>query len=304
MTAAPPVPRPNLFVVGAAKCGTTSLHRRFELTGGIGTPRTRKELHYFSAPELVAAVAGPGDAAIPAAIVQDEAEYLAEYAHLDPGTAVIADVSPSYLQNPPAAARIHAFAPQARIVILLRDPAAKVFSQYLHLWGEGRETLDFEAAFEQSDARREAGFSDMFDYASGGFYAAAVGRYLDLFGGRRVCVLLFEELMAAPQAELARLSAFLGTDLGSGSLPRLNAGGRVRSPLLAALLGSETLRAGLRAALPLRLRTRLSERVSRAVPTERPELAPEMRARLAARFAADVAALEDLLGRPTGWVRG
>ena len=294
-------PRPDVFVVGAAKCGTTSLHRLFELTPGIGTARTRKELHFFSAPELLAAVAGPGDERVPAGLVRDEAEYLAEFAHLDPGLPVIADVSPSYLQNPPAAARIHAFAPEARIVILLRDPAAKVFSQYLHLWGEERETLPFEAAYAASAVRRAAGFSDMFDYAAGGFYAEAVGRYLDLFGPDRVCVLLFEELTAAPAAALARLGAFLGVELPRGPLPRLNAGGRVRSPMLAALIGNEALRAGLRAVLPLKLRTRLSERVSRAVPTERPALAPAMRARLAARFAPDVAALEALIGRPTGW---
>ena len=49
---------PNVFVVGDAKCGTTSIHRIFELTPGIGTPRTRKELHYFSGPELLAAIEG------------------------------------------------------------------------------------------------------------------------------------------------------------------------------------------------------------------------------------------------------
>ena len=119
-------PLPNVFVVGDAKCGTTSIHRIFELSPGIGTPRTRKELHFFSAPELVAATNGPGDDRIPPAIVQTEAEYRAEFAHLPPGLPAIADVSPSYLRNPAAAARLHAFAPEARILILLREPAARV----------------------------------------------------------------------------------------------------------------------------------------------------------------------------------
>ena len=171
-----PGPRPDLFVVGDAKCGTTSLHRLFELAPGVGTARTRKELHFFSAPELVQAVSGPGDAAIPAAIVQDEAAYLAEFAHLDPGLPAIADVSPSYLRIPAAAERLAAFAPEARILILVREPAAKVFSQYVHLWSEGRETLPFEEAFGLSEERRAQGFSDMFDYEGGGYYAEAVAR--------------------------------------------------------------------------------------------------------------------------------
>ena len=294
-----PGPRPDLFVVGDAKCGTTSLHRLFELAPGVGT--ARKELHYFSAPELARAVSGPGDAAIPGAIVRDEAAYLAAFAHLDPGLPAIADVSPSYLRTPAAVERLAAFAPEARILILVREPAAKVFSQYVHLWSEGRETLPFEAAFGLSEARRAKGFSDMFDYEGGGYYAAAVARYLERFGPDRVLVLLFEELTADIDAARARLEAFLGTALPAVELPRINAGGRVRSPVAAALLGNQRLKGALRAALPLGLRTRLSEGLRSRVATERPELAPETRAMLRRRYAEDAAELARLIGRPTGW---
>jgi hypothetical protein len=292
--------RPDLFVVGDAKCGTTSLNRLFELAPGIGTPRTRKELHFFAAPELAARVAGPGDDRIPPALVRDEAAYLAEYAHLGAGLAAVADVSPSYLRNPAAPERIAAFAPGARIVILLREPAAKVFSQYVHLWAEGRETLPFGEAFAASAARRAAGFSDMFDYAGGGFYAEAVARWLDRFGDR-VLALLFEELTGEPDAALARLGAFLGTTLPPGPLPQLNVGGRPRSRLAAAVLGSGALRRGARALLPLGLRTRLGQGVGRRLAVDRPALDPETRTRLRACFAPDRPALEALLGRPTGW---
>jgi hypothetical protein len=298
-------PLPNVFVVGDAKCGTTSIHRIFELTPGIGTPRTRKELHYFSGPELLAATGGPGDAGLPGAVVRTEAEYRAEFAHLAPGLPAIADVSPSYLRNPAAARRLHAFAPEGRILVLLREPAAKVFSQYVHLWSEGRETLPFEEAFALSAERRAAGFSDMFDYEGGGYYAAPVARYLDLFGPDRVLVLIFEELVRdmgparGPVRE--RLEDFLGVPLPATDLPRTNAGGRARSPLVARLLGNERLKGALRRSLPLGLRTRLAMRVRGAVRFEKPELRPETRASLRRRYAGDVAALEALLGRPTGW---
>ncbi len=292
---------PNVFVVGDAKCGTTSLHRLFELAPDVGVARTRKELHFFAAPELVAAAKGPGDDTIPGAIVQDEATYRAEFAHLDPGLPVIADVSPSYLRVAPAAARIAAFAPEAKIVILLREPVAKVFSQYVHLWAEGRETLPFAEAFAASAARREAGFSGMFDYEGGGTYAAAVARYLDLFGPERVMVFLFEEMTTDMGSARAQLEAFLGANLPAAALPRMNVGGRVKSPLAAAVLGNERLKAALRAVLPLGLRTRLSQGVRSVVATERPVLDPVLRAALRRRYAGDVAALERLLGRPTGW---
>ncbi len=295
---------PNVFVVGDAKCGTTSLHRLFELTPSIGTARTRKELHYFSAPELVAAISGPGDADIPGAIIQDEADYLGEFAHLPPDLPIIADVSPSYLRNPAAARRLQTLAPEGRIVILLREPAAKVFSQYVHLWTQRRETLPFEAAFEASAARREAGFSDMFDYEGGGRYAAAVAHYLGLFGSDRVLVLLFEEMTRDMGPVRRRLEEFLGVSLPVADLPQINAGGRAKSPLAAALLENERLKTGLRRALPLGLRTRLSASVRRRVAFEKPELLPETRAALRRRYAGDVAELEALLGRPTGWTTG
>lgn len=297
---------PNVFVVGDAKCGTTSLHRVFELAPAVGTPRTRKELHWFSAPELVAATAGPGDDGIPTAIVHTEDAYRAEFAHLPPELATVADVSPSYLRNAAAAARLHAFAAanaiDARIVVLLREPAAKVFSQYVHLWSEGRETLPFEDALARSDERRAAGFSDMFDYAGGGFYAEHVARYRDLFGPDRVLVILFEDMVRDMAPVRARLEAFLGVPLPETELPQTNTGGRPKSPLVAALLGNERLKGALRAALPLGVRTRVASRVRKSVTLDKPELAPEIRDSLRQRYAADVAALEAMLDRRTGWL--
>jgi hypothetical protein len=288
--------RPNVFLVGDAKCGTTSLYDLFALAPGVGTSR-RSELHYFSAPELVRRVAGPGDGRIPRDIVQDEATYLREFAGV--AAAVVVDVSPSYLQNPPAAARIKAFAPDARIIVTLREPAAKVFSQYVHLWSEGRETLPFEDAFAASEARRAAGFSAMFDYEAGGRYADAVGRYLATFGRERVHVLLFEELTGAAAAEIARLEAFIGVPLPR-SLPHSNVGGRLQSPLVAALLENRGLRAARRA-VPAALRVRLGQALRRRIGVEKPRLDPATAAELRRRYAPDVVALERLLGRPTGW---
>ena len=294
-------PRPSIFVVGDAKCGTTTLYRMLQLGQGVGTSRTRKELHYFSAPELVQKVAGPGDDRIPNDIVHDEAAYLAEFAHLPSGLADVADVSPSYLQEPAAAARIRAFAPDARIVILLREPAAKIMSQYTHLWSEGRETLPFADAFAASEARRAAGWSTMFDYEAGGRYAAAVERYLALFGRERVMVALFEELVADDPALRRRLEAFLGIRFAEGPPPRMNVGGRIKSPLMAALIDNPGLRGGLKRLLPLGLRTRVGQAVRGAVAVEKPVLDPATAASLRARYAGDVARLEALIGRRTGW---
>ncbi|CAN5770838.1 sulfotransferase [soil metagenome] len=292
------VPRPNLFVVGDAKCGTTSLFHLFAMAPEIGKPH-RKEIHYFSSPELMERIAGPGDAGLPAQFVHDEASYLAKFAGIDADLPLIVDVSPSYLRSQ-AAGRIRAFAPEAKIIITLREPAAKVFSQYVHLWSEGRETLPFEAAYARSAERREAGFSDMFNYEGGGYYAEAVRHYLDIFGAERVHVILFEELIGDFEAERARLEAFLGVAL-PGALPHANISGRLRSPLLGAVLGNQKLRRLREALLPPGLRARISQALRARLPVDKPVLDPSLRAALRGRYAAATAELEAVLGRPTGW---
>ena len=212
----------------------------------------------------------------------------------------IVDVSPSYLQEPAAAARIHAFDPEARIVILLREPAAKIMSQYTHLWSKGRETLPFDAAFAQSEARRARGFSTMFDYEAGGRYAEAVERYLRLFGPERVMVGFFEELIAAGPTS-RQLETLLGVSFPEGPPPRMNPGGRVKSPVMAALLDNAALRGKFKRFIPLKQRTRLGQLVRSSVATEKPELDPASAGALRRHYAEDVARLEALIGRPTGW---
>lgn len=292
--------RPNVFVVGDAKCGTTSLYHMFAAAPAVGKSR-RKELHYFSSSELLKRVAGPGDDSIAKTIIRDERTYLSKFARVDPKLPVIIDISPSYLRYAEAAVRIRAFAPDARIVIALREPAAKVFSQYVHLWSDGRETLPFEEGFEQSVARRNAGYSDMFDYQGGGRYTDAVQCYFDIFGRDRVLVLLFEDLVGSYDTARAQLKAFLGVDLPPGPLPRANVSGRLTSRPLDLILGNRTLRTLRQTLLPPAVRVRISGKIRSRLLVERPVIAPETRASLQRYFASDVARLEGILGRQTGW---
>jgi hypothetical protein len=114
-------------------------------------------------------------------------------------------------------------------------------------------------------------------------------------------VALFEELVADDPALRGRLEAFLGIRFAEGPPPRMNVGGRVKSPLMAALMENPALRGGLKRLLPLGLRTRVGQAVRGAVPVEKPALDPATAASLRARYAGDVARLEALIGRPTGW---
>jgi hypothetical protein len=293
--------RPNVFVVGDAKCGTTSLYQMLADAPGVAVSAERKELHWFSRPDLVARLAGPGDERLRGTFVDDEAEYLSHFAHATAATPVVVDVSPSYLRSPGAAARIAAFDPQARIVVVVRDPVDKVVSQYRHLVAEGREASQLATALEASEERRAAGWSDLFDYVGGGAYAEVVGRYLTTFGADRVRVEVFEELYGDDPAARDALATWLGTAFRVAP-PHRNRSGTpdTRSPL-SRLAANRGLRGALGRFLPRSARRRVGRIADRAVRLRQAPVTAEDRAWLRQRYAEDTATLERLLGRDLPW---
>ena len=147
----------------------------------------------------------------------------------------------------------------------------------------------------------------MFDYEAGGRYTEAVERYFSLFGRNRVKVMFFEETFGAGDTgEAARrtLEGFLGINFPKGPPPKMNVGGKVRSPVLAAVLDNDALRNRVKRLFPLPLRTRIGQTIRSSVPTEKPALDPKTAAALRQRYREDTARLEALLGRETGWPAG
>jgi hypothetical protein len=121
-------PWPNLFIVGAAKAGTTSLYHYLAQHPDIYMAPV-KEPHFFSrihpAPEL--------EAFFPH--VSDEADYLSLFANAHAET-VRGEASTSYLSHPDVADAIWQKRPEAKIVIMLRDPVERAYSNY---WYDVRE---------------------------------------------------------------------------------------------------------------------------------------------------------------------
>jgi hypothetical protein len=294
---------PDTFVVGDAKCGTTSLYSLLQAAPGVSTSTGRKELHWFSRPDLMERLAGPGDDLLPDSFVRTEAEYLSHFAHASREDAAVVDVSPSYLRSHAAVEAVRGFAPGARVVAVVRDPVDKVVSQYVHLWGEGRETLPFHDALEASQQRRQAGWSDLFDYLGGGTYLPSLRAWQDHFPAGQVRVEVFEELFGPDPAARHRLAEWLGTRFPD-QVPHRNRGGRVGGSGWRRLAADRRLRGAVGRWVPSGLRARVGRLADRAVVLDRPEIDAADRARLRERFGPDTAALEELLGRRLPWSTG
>lgn len=283
--------RPDLFIVGAAKCGTTALHAMLNAHPEVGMASV-KELHHFSAPAV------PSGLVSRARFVTDEATYLGLFPRGD--FRVVGEASTSYLSSLEAPTRIAAFNPFARIIIVLRDPVERAFSQYLMDVREGTETRDFADALVADDLIPSRTWGDAALYTDLGMYAEQVERYLSVFGDRRVLLLESDRLLSEPDAVLAEVEDFLGVTPGlsarSAHGADTNSFAVARSGAARAALRSERARGAARALLPLGARRAIKERV--LLRKEVKPVVPEsVREFLMDRYAPDIERLRRITGR-------
>jgi Sulfotransferase family len=283
---------PNLFIVGAAKAGTTSLYSELARHPAIYMS-PMKEPHFFSriepAPEL--------EGFFPH--VRDEAEYLALFAGATTEE-VLGEASTSYLWDRHAAERIKDVVPDAKIVIMLRDPVDRAYSQYWNDVREGFERRSFREALldEQRTGSGRWGASSL--YIDCGRYPDQVARYLDRFG-RQVLVLVFEDFVQDQAGTIAEVHLFLGVEPlnGDPALGRMNPASMPRNRLSRAVLASGGLRRVIQATVPRPVRSRMRGRLLREASP--PPMDPAARALLTEAFRPEVARLGELLGRSLPW---
>jgi hypothetical protein len=197
--------KPNLFLVGAAKSGTTSMERYLSEHPQIFMS-PRSEVHHFGQDLTIKFR------------VADRNEYLELFTGAGDAVA-IGEKSIGYLFSQTAASEIYRYNPDSHIVIMLRNPVDMVFSLHRQFVRSGNEDLiDFtDALAAQSDrlhGRRlppTCHKPDLLQYFEVVRYAPQVERYLNVFGAR-VVVVLFDDLKADPSAAYGRIVDLVGAD--------------------------------------------------------------------------------------------
>jgi len=136
--------RPNFFIMGAPRCGTTALFSYLSEHPNIYLPRY-KELHYF-AQELKDLWKFP---------YHHEDEYLALFNNAPAEATAIGEAASLYFYSPTAVRRIYEFDPEARLIISLRNPVDFVYSYHqLNLTMRRENVEDFETAWNQYEERK------------------------------------------------------------------------------------------------------------------------------------------------------
>lgn len=207
--------------------------------------------------------------------------------------------SPSYFHDPRAPGRVAAYKPGMKIIVLLRDPVERAYSNHLHEIIKGHIP-----ACSFSD-----GLANNPSYVEQGLYATHLGRWLDSFPRENLLCLIAEEIAADVNAAARRVYGFIGVDpdFRSGVLEeRRNESDRPRSALLRKTVraGGDAMRqAGLEEMLinlkKLPVISTALRYNSVSLRDEVPPMTAEDTVRLRDRFAREVADVADLLGRPS-----
>lgn len=270
--------RPNLFLVGSMKCGTTSLHNMLAAHPSIHMCQNPKEPAWFAG----------GNSG------KDLTWYLDRFADAR-GERFVGESSTDYTKAPRlggVAAKIKSFAPDARILYIMRDPVARAVSHY---WWEVEYSAEGRSFPNAMKASREI--------ADVGNYAMQIAPYLDAFGRERVHCLTIEALTADPARAMRAIFDFLEIDAietAPDSLVHDNRGKatvpRVSGPF--SRFKGTLLWSAAKAMMPAALRKQAMSALSR--PVEREISADELAAGVALirpRMLKETGALSRLLGR-------
>lgn len=292
---------PDFVCVGGAKCGTTSLYEYLRAHPDIFLPN-QKELHYFSYPELAQRPEGPGMRSVLKGLIATEEAYRAHYKGVGPSQ-IAGDISPSYLNESQAPARIKALLGPVRIIIMLRNPVERVISQYMHLRRAAREPLPFVEALAAEPERIAQRWGDMWHYTSSAYAAERTRRYIEAFGSERVLIVLLDDLREEPEATLGQIWRFLGVpeNFSIDTTREFNRSGLPRSNLVARLIDASPIANFAKAVLPRRLGALLKRKVQEFNTGGQETIDPELRSKLRGMYQSEVIALEDTIGRKTGW---
>lgn len=176
---------PNLVVIGAMKCATTSLHYYLGLHPEISMT-AEKELHFFVAERNWGRGRG---------------WYERQFTGRGPVHGESSTTYARFPHHPGVAARMHALVPDARLLYVVRDPVERAVSQYVHEYAAGREDRPLVEALTAPSAN---------PYLDLSRYALQIEQYLPYYPKERILVLTAEDLGAHRAETLRRTFAFLG----------------------------------------------------------------------------------------------
>lgn len=217
---------PDFLIVGAAKAGTTTLYGLLGATSDVFFPKV-KEPFFFSFMDTYPTWNSPEQLDMK---VTQLKEYTSLFSKAKPYQ-LLAEASTSYLYDYATTIRNiqHLYGDKyqdVKIIILLREPIARLWSHYLHLRKFDKEPLDFQTAIHPDTivSRLHKGWCYYYDYLGFSKYQPQVEAYQEAFPN--VLVLNFADIKHNPQQLYRQVSSFLSIPFQpDGPARQYNVGG-------------------------------------------------------------------------------
>jgi len=285
--------KPNFFILGAPKCGTTSVAHWLN-----GHPEIfmspEKEPHFFNTDD------------------KQLITTLDAYENLFQGACsrhrAVGEASVWYLSSAEAVPNILLYQPEARFIVMIRNPVEMAPALHAEMLLSGHENVDdFSTAWALQTERLHGRRLPALCWARRRLLYGEIcslgrqfQRLLSLAPGNRVLPVLLDDIVENPRREYLRVLDFLKVvDDGRVQFPIMNRARKPRWPRFARMLFVFTELKG-RTGINFNLRLSAKLHAANIVDASRPALSPEMRAALQVHFAADIALLERLLNRDLG----
>ena len=288
---------PNFFILGAAKCGTTSLYYYLKQHPEIYLPRI-KEPHFFDNDRFWS---------------EGVDSYIKRHFRRAAGFPARGEATPAYFHcGQKVIARMkEVFGTEVpKFILIFRHPVDRAWSHYLHCVRYGEESETFERALALEEERLSSNPCKWVGYFRDGLYAKQLKLWLEAFPKENFFYLITEDLAKNTIASLQNICRFLGVN---PNYPfrihkRLNVASAPRSLWLMKLIKGPS---SIKKPIKFLLGPYWSYHLKRALmrlnmkPIKRPlRLDPRIEKLLLKRYTQDILELQELIGRDlSGWLK-
>lgn len=291
---------PNFLLVGAAKCGTSSLHKYLDQHPDVFMSKV-KEPRFISSQVTPFPLNGPGDHKVEAWYVKEYEDYVKLFEEAGDRRAIGESSADTLYFHRGTIPVIKQYLGDPKIIIMLRNPVKRAFSAYQHLVRDLREDLSFEDGLKEEPNRIKNNWELIYHYTAASRYYDSVKAFMDNFSAVRV--ILTEDQEKRPQQLIREIFRFLDVDpdCDVNTEIRYNMSGKPKSQWLHQFLFQGNMARKIaqpivRTLFSPETRLRISQKIQEKNLT-RLTINPETKIKLHQYFEDDIRKLEGLLDR-------
>jgi hypothetical protein len=295
--------KPNFFMVGAPKCGTTAIYAYLKQHPDVFMPYF-KEPNYFCRDMHKESDRHYGSKKYFS--IRTEKQYMELYKDWD-GQKMIGDATPDHLYSKEAAKHIYEFNPKAKILIFVRDPVDFIYSFHSQaLFFSGEWEKDFRKALGLEEQRKKGkkippgvSFPSFLFYSERVKFSEQIKRYLDIFPKKNIKIVLFDDFKKDNRKVYKDIVRFLGIDDEFEPEYKILNPSKVPRSMAINYLFTFLSNLSIKRLIPTKIKYYISRmvKISNTKKSRRRPMDPRLKEELIKKFTPEVKALSKIVGR-------